>query len=73
MKRQIALAVALILLASCRMHWVPVEADPGDFARDQYICNREAREGYAVGEIGGMQTNIRMYVMCMEARGWRKQ
>jgi len=84
MRRLIILVLGAALLGGCYSipHWAPgPEAREQNFKRDDYECIRETSQRGAGGAgLGGaaaiMSSNNeskRLYIMCMELRGWTQK
>jgi hypothetical protein len=56
-----ALALGLIVLTGCAVHYAHPTKTAADFEIDKADC----RQGIGVGEL--------LYERCLEDRGWRKQ
>jgi hypothetical protein len=77
MRRLIVLVLGAALLGGCYSipHWAPgPEAREQNFKRDDYECIRETsqRGVYGAG-LGGNSESKRLYIMCMELRGWTQK
>ena len=81
--KRLVIIISAILLVACQtsMVWLKDGGSPQDLDQDNYQCLQESQEQISETYIsfnGGsstenvLVTNVPLFNVCMEARGWRK-
>ena len=75
MGRTLVCLSAVAVLTACTITWDKPGLTPQEFARDEYACQLDASRVAPVSDVQAINVGMkdRLYIACMESKGYRRQ